>query len=137
MGGLTSGITYKHKFSNHNAFEGIATFGYRNALITGLYEVHRPIENANGLQWFYGGGGHIGVFANKGRYWIYKDHGKHVYVVEDGPSILVPGFDFILGLEYKFNNAPFTLGLDFKPFIDIRDGLYAYPDGALSFRFVF
>ena len=137
LGGLTSGLNYKHKLSSGNAWEGIATFGYRSALLTGLYEVHRPIESSNGLFWYYGGGGHLGMFSDRGSYWIYKEHGNRIYVAEKGSSILVPGVDFILGIEYKFTNAPFSIGLDLKPFVDIKEVPFAYMDGALNLRIAF
>ncbi len=137
LGGLTSGLNFKHKFSSGNAFEGIATFGHRSVLLTGLYEVHRPIASTNGLHWYYGGGGHLGVFGHRGGYWIYKEQGNRIYVVDEGETILVPGVDFILGIEYKFTNAPFSIGVDLKPFIDIRSVPYGYMDGALNLRIAF
>ncbi len=137
LGGLTSGLNYKHKLSSGNAWEGIATFGYRSVLLTGLYEVHRPIESSNGLFWYYGGGGHLGMFSDRGSYWIYKERGNRIYVAEKGASIIVPGVDFILGMEYKFTNVPISIGIDLKPFIDIKDVPYAYMDGAFNFRIAF
>jgi hypothetical protein len=138
LGGLTSGLTVKH-FVNPSggALEGIASFGYRTFLITGLYEKHLPIQDAPGLMWYYGGGAHIGFFRYGGYYYVYR-HGNSVYYV-DGPdgTSAVGGLDFILGLDYKFPNAPFNIGLDMKPFVDFHDGVYGYFDGALSFRFAF
>ncbi|TAH42377.1 MAG: hypothetical protein EYC69_05440 [Bacteroidetes bacterium] len=137
LGGLTSGLNFKHKLSSGNAIEGIATFGYRSILLTGLYEVHKPIASTNGLHWYYGFGGHLGAFGHRGGYWIYKERGNRIYVADPGATIVVPGVDFILGIEYKFINAPFSVGIDLKPFVDIRSVPYAYMDGALNLRIVF
>jgi len=136
LGGVANGITFRHFMNANSAFEGLLGFSHNSFLITGLYERHIPINNAPGLQWFYGGGAHIGFFGYEGHYRTYKDHG-HYYVVEEGENTAALGLDFILGLDYKFNNAPLNIGLDLKPFIDFHDGVYGYFDGAFSFRFVF
>jgi hypothetical protein len=138
LGGQSSGITFRHFMNGDGAMEGIAGFGHKSFIITGLYEKFKPINNAPGLQWFYGGGLHIGFFSYGGHYNRYKDHGYYYYYVdEEGSTAVVPGLDFIIGMDYKFNNAPINIGLDVKPFIDFDDGIRGYWDGALSFRFVF
>ena len=138
LGGLSSGITVKHFVKPSHAIEGIAGFGHHHFILTGLYEKHNPFQNAAGLSWLYGGGIHIGFFNHDDGYY-YHDHGHHhyYYYADDGEHAVVPGIDFIIGLDYKFNNAPLNLGLDLKPFVDFHDGLSGYFDGALSFRFVF
>ena len=140
LGGLTSGITVKYFSNPSTALEGILSFGYRSFVITGLYEKHRDISTAPGLKWFYGIGGHVGFFRYGGYYYRvkYHKHGYVYYVEEPKSSSAVVGVDFILGLDYKFNNAPFNVGLDIKPFFDFfNGGPYGYWDGALSVRFVF
>jgi hypothetical protein len=137
LGGLSSGISVKGFVNSTAAIEGIASFAHRSFILTGLYEVHRDIPNAEGLKWFYGGGAHLGFFRYGGYYHVYKYRGDLIYVSDEGDNRVVPGIDFILGLDYKFTNAPVNLGLDIKPFIDFADGFNGYWDGALSFRFVF
>ena len=137
LGGVTSGLSVKHFVNSQGALEGILGFGYRSFLITGLYEQHQDINNAEGLRWFYGGGAHIGFFRYGGYYYAYK-HGHYIYYVDEpGMTNTVGGIDLIIGMEYKFNRAPLTIGLDLKPFIDFYDGVYGYWDGAFSFRFAF
>jgi hypothetical protein len=139
LGGLTSGITVKHFTNPSTALEGILSFGYRSFVITGLYEKHLDINTAPGLKWLYGIGGHIGFFRYGGYYyWVGYDHKGHPYYTQyPGETSAVAGIDFILGLDYKFNNAPFNIGLDVKPFFDFFNGPSGYFDGALSVRFVF
>lgn len=137
LGGLTSGITFRGFLHNGSAIEGILGFGHRSFIVTGLYEKFKPVGSAPGLSWFYGGGAHIGFFRHGGTYYIYKNEGTHIYAVREGDSKVVPGIDFILGLDYTFNGAPINVGLDMKPFIDFIDGTEFYFDGALSLRFVF
>lgn len=137
LGGLTSGLTVRGFVNENSAIEGIAGFGHKSFLLTGLYEKFKPINNAAGLQWFYGGGVHLGFFRYGGSYYYYKNRGTHIYYSEEGGSQAVFGLDFIIGLDYKFNNAPLNIGLDLKPMVDFFDGAQLYFDGALSFRFVF
>jgi len=139
LGGLTTGITIKHFTTSTTALEGILGFSHRSFIVTGLFEKQKPIENAEGLSWFYGGGAHIGFFRYGGYYYYYGNGNPHYryYVLEEGGSTAIVGLDFIIGLDYKFQNAPFDIGLDLKPFIDFQDGVYGYWDGALSLRFTF
>jgi len=137
-GGLTSGLTIRHFIEPTIALEGIASFGYHSFILTGLYEKHLAITDAEGLKWFYGGGAHLGFFSYGGYYYLVDKHGRYVYYVDrPGESNTVGGLDFILGLDYKFNKAPFNIGLDIKPFVDFFGGVNGYFDGAISFRFAF
>ena len=140
LGGISSGITFKHMGGNDAAFEGILGWGRHSLLITGLYEKHYAFGNAEGLYWFFGGGGHVGFFNDEYGYAYFKYYKKKgvVYVNEKYYDSKVSlGLDFIIGVEYKFENAPLTLGLDFKPFFDIDPGFYGYGEGAFSARFTF
>ena len=141
LGGLTSGLTVKGFTGPTTALEGLLGFGHRSFVITGLYEKHKDISSAPGLKGLYGIGGHVGFFRYGGYYYRvkYNGYGKgYVYYADyPGNSATVAGVDFILGLDYKFNNAPFNMGLDIKPFVDFFNGPYGYFDGALSIRFAF
>jgi hypothetical protein len=138
LGGLSSGLTFKHFAKPLGAFEGILSFAHRSFIITGLYEQHVNIGSSPGLRWFYGGGAHIGFFRYNGYYYWGHKNGKYYYADPYGrDSRAIVGLDLILGLDYKFANAPFNLSLDIKPIIDFYDGPYMYFDGALSVRFTF
>lgn len=131
--GTDPGITVKHFVRPNGAIEGILHTGYRGVLITGLYEWQKPLGNAAGLSGFLGAGGHIGLFDRWGVY-RYNRYGEVVYVY-NRPSI---GIDGIIGLEYAFQGAPITLGIDLKPTLDFYYGYaYSFIDGALSIRYVF
>ncbi|MCC7233449.1 MAG: hypothetical protein IT242_10935 [Bacteroidia bacterium] len=136
LGSAASGLTVKHFVSGNSALEGILSFGNHSFLITGLYEKNNPFGNANGLNWFYGIGGHVGFYNDGYHYYYYKYHGnKYLYAESDPGNNIALGIDFILGLEYKFNAAPVSIGLDTKPFVDISHGFYGYWDWGLSVRF--
>ena len=136
IGGISSGITVKHFTGSTSALEGILSFGRHSMIITGLYEKHQPFPNADGLSWFYGGGAHVGfINSNYGYYDFYHgSHGNNSNFNHSDANFLLGG-DFILGLDYKFENAPINLAIDIKPFIDIIPGFYGYWEGAFTFRF--
>lgn len=136
LGGYTSGVSGKYYLNDNAAIEGIVgtSFGRRGVQITGLYQLHAPALGLPNLQWFYGAGAHVGSFE---RGYYYKHHHKH----HNGPykeKLTTVGLDGIVGLEYQITEIPFTIGLDFKPFIDVNgDGVFLFPDGALTIRYMF
>lgn len=129
LSGWNSGITLKHFTGGDKALEGILALRHHSLVITGLYEKHTEFPNVQGLTWFYGGGAHVGFYNNG--YDYYRENNKN----ESG-SVIGVGLDFILGLDYKFKNAPVDISLDIKPYLDIVPGFYGEPrDFALSVRF--
>ncbi len=141
-GGYESGLTLKHFIASDKALEGIYSrhWGNFGTRITVLYEIQKPISGAKGLSFFYGVGGHIGFY--NGLYYGYKNNG---YYDKNGNWQSVPyqdrytsiGIDGILGLEYKFSEIPFTVGLDIKPFVDLTRYSNYFGDAAFSVRYTF
>jgi hypothetical protein len=132
IGGQTNGLTVRHFTNSKTALEGILSVGHNATLITGLYEKFVPISSASGLNWFYGIGGHIGFFREKG-YYLYNK--KRAVYYDDNSTVV--GIDGIIGLDYKFRNAPINIGIDIKPFMDFYGGASLFGDGALNVRFIF
>ncbi|MBL7750284.1 MAG: hypothetical protein JNN29_02815 [Chitinophagaceae bacterium] len=114
------GITLKHFFNEQNAGELIGYFWSQGARFTGLYEIHGDISNAGGLRWYIGPGAHVGFYNSK--------YGDGAYF----------GVDGVLGLDYKFNNAPINLSLDWQPSIEFGSGRGFYGGwGGLGVRYTF
>lgn len=146
-GGWSSGLTVKHFLSGKNnvAFEGLLTREYqaRGGRLTLLLEKHVPISDFKGLQFYYGAGAHIGSY--RGRYYFEdvrfrrnKDKFYYRQYWYDDANYIVGGADLILGLEYKMEDLPFTVGVDYKPFFEVFDGYTGfYNDAAVSLRFAF
>lgn len=93
-------ISYKHFLNDNAALEGLAHFWNKGFRITGLYEIHYDIPSVQGLKWYIGPGAHIGGYSNK---------------YGGGAAI---GIDGILGLDYKFADAPINLTLDWQPYFE-------------------
>jgi hypothetical protein len=144
--GYESGITFKHFFKPNNAFEGILSsgWGYGGSRLTFLYEYQKAFPDIQGFNWFVGGGFHIGSYT--GRYYkyynyhgygygYYDKHGKwHSTAYQD--RYVSIGIDLILGLEYQFADAPFTIGIDIKPYFDFYGPSEHFADGAITLRYI-
>lgn len=129
FGGLSNGLTIKHFISKVSALEGILSFGHKNSIVTGLYEIHTPVDHSSLFSLFYGVGGHIVFFRDGGSYYY---NNNHLYA-----ATTVSGIDAILGLNYTFKQAHVNVGMDFKPFIDFYNASIFYFDGGVSVRYTF
>lgn len=112
---VNNSITFKYFLNEKSALEAQFAFGDPTALGV-LYEVHKPLQNTEGLKWYYGGGGYIGFSK---------------------PDPLV-GAQGVVGLDYKFTNLPLNLSLDWKPELNIAPEINFEPSAlGLSIRFTF
>jgi len=126
-GGLYSGLTVKHFISQKVALEGLVSTRWSGLEVTGLYEVHKQAFDVERLNWYYGGGAHIGFYNGNNTTWG-----------SAGTSYTVLGVDGILGIEYNFKEIPINLGLDWKPSFNIIGYSHFFGDGAaLSIRYIF
>jgi len=115
-----AGISFKHFFSTNKAGELIGYFWNRGSRITGLYEIHGPVNGARGLKWYIGPGVHIGFYNTK------------------FSACTFAGIDGVIGLDYKFNGSPINLSLDWQPSFEFGDGRgFAGSWGGLGIRYTF
>jgi hypothetical protein len=127
-GGFSNGITLKHFIGTNTAIEGILSSRRGGFQLTGLYELHYSFFDTERLNWYFGGGAHIGFWD-----------GNHAYYWDDpNRSYTVVGIDGILGLEYNFREVPINLSLDWKPAYNFfgYSGFWA-DGGAISVRYIF
>jgi hypothetical protein len=112
---LSNSISVKYFLNEKDALEGLVSFGTRFGL-GGLFEIHEPLGSVPNLTWFYGAGGYVGF--------------------QYGETYLGP--TGAIGLDYKFQNVPLNLSLDWKPELDIIPIINFVPDAlGLTVRFVF
>ena len=101
-------VSVKHFLSANRAVEGLGYISSDGFRLTGLYELHADLGAVEGLKWYIGGGGHLGVWS---------DTWKTRYPTrEGGPAI---GIDGVLGLDYKIKGAPLNLSFDWQPSFNI------------------
>ena len=106
--GMAPGISAKHFYTTNGALEGILTTRWGGVNLTGLAEFHLPAFDTQGMSFYYGGGIHVGVW----------DSGKALDEPATGHKLNL-GIDAIVGLEYAFSDIPLSLGLDWKPALNI------------------
>ncbi len=124
--GMAPGITAKHFLTTNGALEGIATFRWGGVNLTGLGEFHLSMFDTDGMNFYYGGGLHIGVW----------DAGKAMDEPASGQKLNF-GVDGIVGLEYSFFDIPLSLGLDWKPnFNIIRDSRLIIDEISFTIRYL-
>ncbi len=124
-GGLYNGLTYKNFITWNTAVEGILHTRWQGWELVGLLEYHQPIADVPDLYWFYGYGAHIGFFDAQ-----YTTFGTGTYTVI--------GVDGIIGLEYDIPQVPISIGLDWKPYINLIGYTHFFGDGgAFSVRYTF
>lgn len=113
--GTTSGLTIKHFTGNSTAVEGILGFWESGLSATVLAERYVTAFDVQGLNWYYGVGGHAALYGanTNNRGW-----GDGRGDLPDD-SALGLGVDGILGLEYKIKPIPFAVSLDLKPFAEV------------------
>lgn len=120
-------VTVKHFIANNRAVEGLGYLSSDGFRLTGLYELHFDIASVEGLKWYAGGGGHIGIWSDT---WRTKYPARN-----DGMAI---GVDGVLGLDYKIKGAPLNLSFDWQPSFNIIG--YNYFEGGwggLGIRYTF
>ena len=121
---VSNSVSLKHFVTNKMAIEGLLSFGDPLA-IGALVELHNPLSAA-GLSWYYGGGGYIGFL---------KTVNANTQKTSTEPNFGAQG---VLGLDYKFNNIPLNISLDWKPELNIVSDINFEP-AAIGFtaRFTF
>jgi hypothetical protein len=117
--GYPWGVTYKTFLNETGAIDLFLGTRYSGLTIGGMYQVHNDISDVEGLKWYWGGGA-IATFYDYG-----------------GSSDLSVGINGVVGLDYKFADAPFNLSLDIMPaflFGGYYEGFEIW--GGLSARYV-
>ena len=126
-GGLFSGLTLKHFIGDRAALEALLETRWSGLGVTGLYEIHANAFDVDRLNWYYGGGAHIGFYNGSNTKWGTAN-----------TSYSVIGIDGILGIEYNIPDIPINISLDYKPVFNIIGYTGFWGDGgALSIRYIF
>lgn len=130
--GVTNGLSVKHFINQDAAVEGILHSRWGGFMVTGLYEIHNDIRGVKGLNWFFGGGAHVGTWNTRN-----IPSKRRPPWAESNTSYSVFGLNGIIGLDYAFQDAPINLSLDWKPAINLGYYNYGWDEIALSIRYVF
>jgi hypothetical protein len=121
--GSPTGFSYKTFISDNKAFDFTLGGSNHYFTLTGMYEIHAPIQN--NLQWYYGPGAHLGS-------WSGGDYGTGGFL----------GVDGVIGIEFN-PDIPFAFSLDLRPVINLIGNQYndthnwLFWQGQLSVRYIF
>ena len=127
------GATFKYFLNEGSAVEAIVNLrsaGYlgfassRSIAISGLYQIHKPLEDVTeGLQWYVGGGGLVGFSTSR--------------ALGTRSSSASFGILGVIGLDYAFEDLPLNLSLDWMPGIIFNGGGFTGTTGGLAIRYIF
>ena len=127
--GYPTSVTYKKFLSEKNAVEAYVGYrgyaGYSYISVNLAYQIHNPINSARNLSWYYGAGAGVAFYS--------YDSGFN-----GNGSIGIPISGY-LGLDYKFEEIPLNLSVDWVPTIFVGGGFlsgFGGSYGALSARYV-
>lgn len=119
-------ISYKKFISENKAYEAIGYITLDGLSLSIVKEFYTPIVDVNQLTWFYGYGGHLGIWS---------DEFKKTNLGTSNSNIAV-GFDGIIGLDYKIKNSPINLSFDWQPSFSIIQA-YFKNQGGIAVRYTF
>lgn len=121
---VNNSISFKQFINEKTAIEAQFSFGDPLAL-GALIEFHKPV-GAEGMTYFYGAGGYIAFL---------KTTNLNTQKTSTDPNFGAQG---VVGLDYKFNNIPLNLSLDWKPELNLVSNINFEPACiGLSARFTF
>jgi hypothetical protein len=121
------GFTVKQFLNEKSAIEALVSTRWKGIEFTGLYEIHFSAFKVDRLNWFLGGGGHIGFYNGDNTDWGTAE-----------TSYINAGIDGIIGLEYSFSEFPVSLSIDWKPALNLTgDTGFWVDNAALSIRYIF
>lgn len=95
--------------------------------------------NTQGLEWYYGVGGQF-AFHNYKYDYRYKRVGDPNWYYSTGGSVtdIDLGLDGVIGLEYGFQNVPFSVFLDLTLFMEVLDDpFFFHYQGGTGLRYNF
>ena len=121
---VNNAVSFKYFMKPKTAIEALVSFG--DPLSFGaLIQFYNPLSTS-GLQWFYGAGGYLGFS---------KEYNPEKQIEERNTYF---GGQGVVGLDYKFDNIPLNLSLDWKPELNFVQDINFEP-AALGFtaRFTF
>ncbi len=123
-----SGVSLKHFLNRTDAIEGVAAFHYRGLMLAGMFQRHASAFDAPGLYWYYGAGAQAGFYDRRYTPWFASD---------DRGNIATLGVLGVLGLEYKIEEIPITIGVDLIPVLSIFGHTGFWMNSGVSLRYTF
>ena len=125
-GGWFSGLSIKHFISGQDAIEGVIATHYRGIMLSGMYQRHTLAFDTPGLNWYYGGGAHLGFYDRVNSPWFGSGRTGNFMTV---------GVMGVVGIEYKLEDIPVSIGFDITPALSIIGVTQFWFSGGLTLRY--
>jgi hypothetical protein len=118
-GYLLTGTYKKFIKDNHaiEAYAGIGSYYWGGVVVGGLYQIHKELASVgvDNLYWYYGGGAYAGI----------------------GSGYFDAGLNLNIGLDYKFEDFPINVSLDWAPGVNLIGGIHpTWVTGGFAVRYV-
>lgn len=101
------GVSFKHFVTDQTALEIVGSSQWEGVMFDGMYTFHHNVFNTSNFNLLYGGGGHVGIWGS--------DVVNHPWLEVD--ENLTIGINLQAGLEYTFDEIPFSITFDWKPLL--------------------
>ncbi|TVQ15356.1 MAG: hypothetical protein EA361_05875 [Bacteroidetes bacterium] len=125
-GGFYSGLSIKHFISGSDAIEGVIATHYRGVVLAAMYQKHTNAFDAPGLNWYYGPGAHLGFYDRRYSPW---------YGSSDTGNFSTIGVLGVIGLEYKIEDLPITVGFDVTPALNLIPNVQFWIGAGVTLRY--
>ncbi len=125
-GGFYSGLSVKHFISGSDAIEGVIATHYRGVVLAGMYQRHTNAFDAPGLNWYYGAGAHLGFYDRSYSPW---------YGSNESGNFSTVGAMGVVGLEYKIEDLPITVGFDVTPALNLIPNVRFWIGAGVTLRY--
>ncbi len=119
-------LSYKTFTQQNKAIEAIGYVTLDGLSLAVLKEFYAPINDVDQLTWYYGFGGHLGIWS---------EEFKRTNLGTSNSNIAV-GFDGVIGLDYKIKNSPLNISLDWQPSFSIIQAYFSNA-GGIGIRYTF
>lgn len=114
-GGYSSGFEYRHYMNDLNSYKLLLSARNQDVKLHALKEFHKYdlFDFAYQIVFYYGFGIHGGFES-----WETVRYENNIRREVSNSSVIV-GLDVLMGLEYVFDVAPVSAGIEVKPFFDV------------------
>ena len=122
--GQSPGFMYKKYVNDESAFVGLLTFRAKGVQATVMGEFHYPMFSRynDNFTWYWGIGTHLGFRQSEECRNIYDEDGDIEFIdCNYKKTRLDFGVDASIGMNYRIDQIPLMIGLEYKPYINILE----------------
>ncbi len=116
VGGVSSGLNFRAYLDEDLSYEALLSFRNDGAQFNLFRQNHTELQmtEKGSFNLVYGFGSHLGFYYSETYTVFFQD-------VNFGRRVFSPvlGMDGFVAIEYRFHETPISIGLNFKPFMEL------------------